>query len=137
MKHKMIFALILLLASWAIPAAYADEGDEDTIVVIEEDGTPEDVVNVISLPERASDMARQRAASGQETANAAKEFGRDFGQAKAEESRNTSIGEQMRELHVPDQANGAGPDIPEQPANLPELPTGADNRPSDLPQPRN
>lgn len=114
---KLTTAFFILLANLMSLPSYADDiddiepiSDDDTMIVIEEGDTPEDIVNIISLPMQASDMAHENAVSGQETANLARELGREFGQAKAEEARNSNMGEQMREAHVPDHANNNRPD---------------------------
>jgi hypothetical protein len=90
---KTLFAVLLGFA--IAPVAFADAGedaDEATITVIEDGATPDDVVKVIELPDRASATAAAKSASGIDTANAAKdksdETGRDFGQQVSEEARN-------------------------------------------------
>jgi hypothetical protein len=57
------------------------------MMVVEEGAMPEDIVGEIELPAGAAQEAHENAAKGLETANAAREGGRAFGQARAEEAR--------------------------------------------------
>gem|GEM_PF-6059734 len=83
--------LVFLLALLPFAAAVADEHEVDDDLVLEviddADAGEEDFVDEIRLPEQASDQARESAASGLETANEARERGRDFGQERAEQAR--------------------------------------------------
>ena len=88
--------LLMLLAVFALnPAAHAD--DDDTMMVVEEGATPEDIVKVIALPEFASPNTQTNAALGHGTANQAKALGKEFGQQMAEEAKNKNISEQVRD----------------------------------------
>jgi hypothetical protein len=78
--------LALMLISALLPGqAFADEpngeDDEITMEVIED---LQGDVSQIQLPTAASDVAQENAAYGLETANAAREDGRAFGQSMAE-----------------------------------------------------
>lgn len=88
--------LFSLLAAFALSSpVYAD--DDDTMTVVEEGATPEDIVKVIELPEFASPSAQANAAFGHTTANQAKSLGKEFGQQMAEQARNNNISEQIRD----------------------------------------
>lgn len=98
---RWVFALVLGVG--IAPAAFADasdDTDEATITVVEDGATPDDVVKVIELPDQASATAAAKAASGIDTANAAKdktgESGRDFGQQVAEDARSKNISDEAR-----------------------------------------
>lgn len=89
---RLIPWLFVLLAVFAIsPPAYAD--DEDTMMVVEEGATPDDIINVIELPDFASSQAN----ASFETANQAKALGKEFGQQMAEQAKNNNISEQIRD----------------------------------------
>ena len=88
--------LFSLLAVFALSSpAYAD--DDDTMMVVEEGATPDDIVKVIDLPSFAAPSAQGNAAFGQETANQAKTLGKEFGQQMAEEAKSKHISEQVRD----------------------------------------
>jgi hypothetical protein len=101
MRHyvKLASALALLLAVLPFGIASADEHDADDDLVLEvvddPDAGEEDYVEEIRLPEQASDQARESAAGGIETANEARERGRDFGQERAEQAR--ELGREVRD----------------------------------------
>lgn len=69
--------------------AMADDKPLDvTISVVQSpNDLPAAVTKTIELPAAASDVARERSAKGLDTANQAREFGRDFGQGIAEEAK--------------------------------------------------
>lgn len=110
---KWLFALLLGVA--IAPAAFADAGDdadEATITVIEDGATPDDVVKVIELPDHAAATAAAKAASGADTANAAKdksgESGRDFGQQVSEDARNNISDEARADAKQQGRSDNAG-----------------------------
>jgi hypothetical protein len=82
----IMFAAILLVCA---SASYAAEGDvpDITMTVLESEDAAEGVVSEISLPQKASPVAQERAAKGLGTANEARERGREFGQERAEQAR--------------------------------------------------
>ena len=88
-------AFVLALAFAPLGAVVADEpevDDDDDVemeVVSDPEAGEEEFVEEIRLPEQASDQARESAAQGLETANEAREGGREFGQERAEEARET------------------------------------------------
>src|SRR5688572_28812375 len=107
-KFKTPLILVAALA-WG-PALYAaDAPPADTITVVEEDATPEDVVSTITLPEKASAKAVEASKKGLDTANAARELGgnstaaevrelgREFGESMAEEARQNNPGAEVSE----------------------------------------
>ena len=105
-------AFIFAFSVCASTAAYADE--LDTMVLLEDGATPEDIVQTIVLP----DTARDNLMRGHENANEAKLNGREFGQGVAEEAKLRSQGEDIR-ADVRDNArrdagadNGLGDDRP-------------------------
>ncbi len=77
----------LLLLPGAV--AFADQPLDVTIQVVNSPADlPAAVTKTIELPAAASDVARDHAAKGLDTANQARERGREFGQAIAEEAKN-------------------------------------------------
>lgn len=76
------------LAALLCGAVHAEEPPVeagDTMMIIEQGMTPEDIVGVIELPQVAPDTARERAQRGHDTANAAREERSGFGRARAAE----------------------------------------------------
>ena len=91
MTPKLI-STCLFLAVLTAQVARADAGDEATITVVDEGATPEDVVKVIELPDRASATAAK--ATGSESPNNKDKSGasgRDFGQQVSEEARDKDV----------------------------------------------
>ena len=91
MTPKLI-STCLFLALLTAQVARADAGDEATITVVDEGATPEDVVKVIELPDRASATAAK--ATGSESPNNKEKSGasgRDFGQQVSEEARDKDV----------------------------------------------
>ena len=90
-KLRIPALLVFLLALLPFVTAVADEHDIDDDLVLEvvedPDAGEEDFVDEIRLPTPVSDQARESAASGLETANEARERGREFGQERAEQAR--------------------------------------------------
>jgi hypothetical protein len=80
----IVVAAALLLATSLV---YADEAPEVTMSVLESEDDAERVISEIQLPPTASPVAQERAAQGLETANEARERGREFGQERAEQAR--------------------------------------------------
>jgi hypothetical protein len=95
--------LSLVLASALLAGnAYAEDeqpADDVTMEVLDDEAAPEDIISLIQLPDDASDTARENAAKGLETANAARADGRAFGQSMAElrGEHGREIGESARE----------------------------------------
>jgi len=90
MKIKQSFSMTTLglIASITLfAAAPLHAQEEDTMVVIDDDTTVDEVANVIELPSEAAAEAVENAARGLDTANAAREGGREFGEAQAENAR--------------------------------------------------
>lgn len=81
----------VLLASgvFALSLSFAATAQEDDLEldVVEEGETEDEMVNRLELPESASDEGRESSALGLDTANEARERGREFGQERAEEAR--------------------------------------------------
>lgn len=80
--HKKLLVMALFLsAQLAVPAHADDEADTDeldvTLTVVEADEDVEDAVSTIELPEEASAVAKENAAFGLATANAARQRGED------------------------------------------------------------
>jgi len=91
MTPKLI-STCLFLAVLTAQVARADVGDEATITVVDEGATPEDVVKVIELPDRAA--ATEAKATGSESPNNKEKSGasgRDFGQQVSEEARDKDV----------------------------------------------
>lgn len=77
-KFSKTMALALFVSAPLSVPAFADGETDDldvTVSVVEADGSVEDVVNVIELPEEASEVARETSAFGLATANAARQRG--------------------------------------------------------------
>ncbi len=85
------FALVMLTSGLLLggPAMAQTDMDteEDTMTVVDMDGAPEDVVNVLELPDVAAEAAVEAAARGLGTAERAREDGRAFGEQQAERAR--------------------------------------------------
>jgi len=111
--RKLTVLLIAASALLAAPAASAqDELDDMEMDVMDESGTPNDAsTRVLSLPDEASDVAREHAQRGLDTANAAREDGATFGTDTAEASRDGD-----------GDAGGAPEDVPGAPEDLPGRP---------------
>lgn len=78
--------LVFVLGLMAANSAMAADGSLDvTITVVDSPGQlPSAVTKTIELPPAASDIARERSAKGMNTANEARERGREFGRDVAE-----------------------------------------------------
>jgi hypothetical protein len=90
MKFKQ--CIVVFAAATIVMAASGDglANDEDlevTITVVGEDEDPQTVFEVISLPASAAPKATENSQRGLETANQARENGKAFGQAKADEAK--------------------------------------------------
>lgn len=92
---KLSIAMLLALGLIGATPVLAQDDDgppenvppEDAMDVVDENATPDEVMNRIELPEDASDTAREASAFGLDTANDARERGRDFGQERADQAR--------------------------------------------------
>lgn len=89
-------ALIVLAAILSVYSSLAcaaeNEVPDVTMSVLESEAEVERVISEIQLPQKASPVARERAAEGLETANEARERGREFGQERAEQAREAAPG---------------------------------------------
>ena len=128
MTIRMKTPLILLAGLALAPAAFAAEAPPaDTITVVDEDATPEDVASTITLPAKASEKAVEssakglatanaaRAANGNDTAQEAREQGREFGQRVAEQARQENPGAAAREAASEARNDRAAPGRPANP----------------------
>lgn len=99
MNIKSGYPLLLVAGLVASPALYAADapGKQDTITVVAENAKPDDVVSTIALPESAAAKAVEQSKKGLDTANAARELGREFGQNTAEQAGADNPSTQMRE----------------------------------------
>jgi hypothetical protein len=100
------FATALLVASGICalaPAHAEDSADEDTISVVEENATPEGVVNTIRLPPPPPAAAAEPGAAAQGAAGSAREQGRAVGKQLSKEVRKNNPSEQVRDKVVRDQ----------------------------------
>src|SRR5580765_687921 len=68
---RLLLSVALTVA--IAPIAQAATNDDATITVVDEGETPDDVVKVIALPERAAVEGKTKSASGTDTANGAKD----------------------------------------------------------------
>ena len=94
MTNKRHVPIILALGLFLASPSYADE--DDTMIVLEDGDTPEDIVQLIELPGAAADTAKDAALFGHETANQAKELGREFGQSVADDAKLGTQGADIR-----------------------------------------
>lgn len=87
----LLAAPLACLATAPVFAQSSAEGDDDdfevTMMVLEEGDEPFEILELIELPDAASATAVERSAQGLDTANAAREGRREFGQSVAEEAR--------------------------------------------------
>lgn len=106
MKYAWVAVFALALVPFS--SVLADEHDDALLleVVDDENAGEEDFVDVISLPDEASDVARERSAFGIETANEARERGRDFGQERADRAR--ELGREASEARGRPEGTGSG-----------------------------
>lgn len=81
--------LIASFASYGAGVLAQDNEDElDTTMDVAEEGeAPDNATEPLALPEDASEQGVESSAEGLETANEAREKGREFGEATAEEAR--------------------------------------------------
>jgi hypothetical protein len=83
--------MVLLSLGFSAPALAQD--DEVTIdVVTDQDSLPDEVTSEIELPTQASEAAQGNAGPGLDTANEAREKGREFGMERAAEARERGVG---------------------------------------------
>ena len=103
-------ALVLVL----VTAGPARADDDDTMMVIDEGATPEDIVRVIELPKFATpkgqEKAKANAGVGQDLGPEDKLSGKEFGQQIAEEakSKSQSASEDVRQNEGRDRGRGRG-----------------------------
>lgn len=93
MRPTNFHAGIVVAATVFAGHAWADDvppAEGDTMMVIDEGTSPEDIVSVIELPDSAADAARGHAAEGMATANAARAGGRSFGHERADSARDSA-----------------------------------------------
>jgi len=88
---KLTMSTLLTLSLFGIAPVFAQ--DEDTIDVVDENATPDDIMHRIELPEMAAEIAVEASAFGRETASEAREQGQSFGQERAQQAQ-----EQGREM---------------------------------------
>jgi hypothetical protein len=109
MTARLILGWLIAGAALSPAICRADDSSKDTITVVKENATPDDVVSKIVLPTKASDKGREqsqkgldtannaRAARGNETAAEAREQGREFGENTAADARHDNPSSQLRE----------------------------------------
>lgn len=101
-SYKSLPAWLLFIGVSAAPGAFAassdgDDAGEATMMVVEEGATPENIVNIIELPRRASATARENRMRDTTAADDARQWGGQFGQQAAEEAKSKGLGEQIRD----------------------------------------
>ncbi len=90
--------LAFVCLCWGTGAqAASPSSDDDTMMVVQEGAVPDDIVNVIQLPPRASPTARDNVQRGSATSDAAVQSGESFGQQIADEAKAKNAGEQIRD----------------------------------------
>jgi len=123
--RKSLYTLLWITVSWlAASVAYA-EGDgarEDTLVVVEEGASPDDIMNVIDLPFSAAPQAGDHSPAGRSNAHDAKSYGKEFGQQMADEAKSKNVGQsirdemqQSRRQDARDRSDGRRPENPGRP----------------------
>jgi hypothetical protein len=112
MKTRFQVALVLVLGLMLGSVAHAD--DDLTMDAVGLDEQPEALLNTIALPEEASEEAVENAAFGLDTANQARELGREFGERMAEDARDGNVSEQIRDEAL-DRAADHRPEVPGRP----------------------
>jgi len=88
--RNLIPGLMVLAALAAVPAVYASDDDMSGMEmdVVDSHGTPNDAsTKTLTLPDAASDTAREHAQHGLDTANQAREGDHEFGSDTAEAAR--------------------------------------------------
>jgi hypothetical protein len=111
MKTRYQAAFVLALGLMLGGTAYAD--DDLSMDAVDLDETPEEVLNAIALPEDASETGVASSEFGIDTANQARELGREFGERMAEEAREGNVGQQIRD-DIGD-ARALRPEVPGRP----------------------
>lgn len=87
MKH-WVFTLTLIFSLFAWPAMAQEDDLDVTLSVVEDEGEAEEqLVNDIELPADADEQAQENAAFGLDTANQARQQGREFGEERAEQGQ--------------------------------------------------
>ncbi|WP_019531497.1 hypothetical protein [Dasania marina] len=94
MKITPLALLLLLLIT--SPLALAQEDLDDTIFVVDELGSPNDIINIIELPKYINSNAADNASRGIANANKSKDKGRKLGQDMAEDARNKNSAEKIK-----------------------------------------
>jgi uncharacterized protein GlcG (DUF336 family) len=88
MKHMKSYASGAILALALSNTAWAQQQDlEVTMDVVPANALPDAVTREIKLPDTAVDRAREAAAFGLETANKARQLGREFGREVSQTAR--------------------------------------------------
>lgn len=102
MKLNPRLILLFVVGLLFNPGAMADEHDSDeaTMTVVNDADSAD---KIIVLPEGAADAAIENAAFGIETANSARELGREFGHQMSESARAGTVTEQIRDGFVEEQ----------------------------------
>lgn len=95
LSYFLMLGLFVSAPVWAQDAEEL-EGD-DTITVLDEGEDPSNLENDLALPEDAAPEGVENSAFGLETANQARELGREFGQQRAAEARESNRDEAVRE----------------------------------------
>jgi hypothetical protein len=92
--HTVFLAVTLACLPSSV---YADE--DDTMMVVDEGATPEDIVKVIPLPVFSPTKPQENVAPGQEIADQAKQSGKELGRQIAEEAKSNkgSISDDVRQ----------------------------------------
>lgn len=127
MKNKSTVKLstigfITSLALFVAAPSYAQQ--DDTMVVIDDEMSVDEVTNVIELPQEAAAEASENAAQGLDTANAAREGGREFGAQQAERARERgqeardNAGQDARERAREARDNQGGRDVGGRPSGV-------------------
>jgi hypothetical protein len=98
MNRSRVWLVLGVVGCLSVPLAYADDATtDDSVTVAGASDTPDQVAT--TLPDAASDTAREHAAFGQNVASQARDrgdmTGREFGQQVSTDARD--LGAQMRE----------------------------------------
>lgn len=105
MKIELKLALLLVLGLLfnSVAVADEDESDEATMTVVDDADKAD---SIIVLPENAAEAALENAAFGIDTANSARELGREFGRQISESARAGTLTEHVRNGFVEEKRSG-------------------------------